>query len=274
MFSIGEFSKICGLTVKTLRFYQEQGLLAPSFIDPATGYRYYGADKIERARVISFLRGLELPLEEIAEILKDDADEIRMLRVLERQKERIAAQVRRQQQVLKEIDQFLTKEREALQIMSQASFEIQEKDLPPLLMAGVRMRAKYSDCGQSFSQIGRQFGRHICGPCFLLHYDSEYREDDADFEACFPIRQASQVPGISVRELSAARAVTLLHQGPYDDLGRSYARLMTYIKEHGYQLAPPSREVYLRGPGMLFKGNPKKYLTEIQMVLANPSGRD
>ena len=38
---IGEFSKLSGLTVKTLRFYHEEGLLVPAFVDPDTGYRYY-----------------------------------------------------------------------------------------------------------------------------------------------------------------------------------------------------------------------------------------
>ncbi len=53
MFSIGEFSKVTGLTVKTLRFYHEQGLLDPTHIDPETGYRYYGPAKVETARVIA-----------------------------------------------------------------------------------------------------------------------------------------------------------------------------------------------------------------------------
>jgi hypothetical protein len=38
MFTIGEFSKVAGLTVKTLRFYHEEGLLLPSFVDPRSGY--------------------------------------------------------------------------------------------------------------------------------------------------------------------------------------------------------------------------------------------
>ncbi len=272
VFSIGEFSRITGLTVKTLRFYQEQGLLEPSYVDEQTGYRYYHESKIEAARVISFLRGLELPLSEIAEILKHGEDETQVLAVIQRQKEHIAAQVQRYQRVLREIDQFLAKEREAVQTMRQASFDIQEKDLPAILVAGVRMRGKYAECGSGFAKIGRSFGRHICGPCFLLHYDTEYREDDADFEACMPVRQARQVDGISVRELPAGRAVTLLHQGPYDELGRSYARLMSYLKQQGYEVATPTREVYLKGPGMIFKGNPKKYLTEIQMLLAGSVG--
>ena len=49
MFSIGEFSKITGLTVKTLRFYHEQSLLAQAQIDNQTGYRYYDDRQIETA---------------------------------------------------------------------------------------------------------------------------------------------------------------------------------------------------------------------------------
>ncbi len=41
MLSIGEFSKISHLTMKTLRYYDEIGLLKPAFIDPKNGYRYY-----------------------------------------------------------------------------------------------------------------------------------------------------------------------------------------------------------------------------------------
>ena len=62
MFTIGEFSKVTGMTVKTLRFYHEAGLLAPTMVDEQTGYRYYDESKIETARVIAYLRGLEFPV--------------------------------------------------------------------------------------------------------------------------------------------------------------------------------------------------------------------
>jgi len=50
-YSIGEFSQITGLSVKTLRFYHEKGILLPSSVDEATGYRFYQPDKIEKARI-------------------------------------------------------------------------------------------------------------------------------------------------------------------------------------------------------------------------------
>ena len=74
-FTIGEFSKITGLTVKTLRFYHEQGLLRPAFVDPRTDYRYYDPGQVEAARAITFLRSLEFPVAEIRELLETAGDE-------------------------------------------------------------------------------------------------------------------------------------------------------------------------------------------------------
>jgi effector-binding domain-containing protein len=51
-------------------------------------------------------------------------------------------------------------------------------------------------------------------------------------------------------------------------LGRSYAKILKQADEQKWKIALPTREVYLKGPGMIFKGNPKNYLTEIQLPLA------
>ena len=267
MFTIGEFSKITGLTVKTLRFYHEQGLLNPSCVDEQTGYRYYNDEKIETARAITYLRGLDFSLEQIADILRREPDDAELVELLCRQRSAIEEKIRRLKKSVATLDEFIREELEASTTMATTSFEVQEKSVESMLIASVRMRGKYSECGRAFSQIGRACGRHICGTCFLLHYDTEYREDDADFEACMPIRKAVVAPGIAVRELAGGRCVSLMHKGPYDTLGRPYAKILRYAKERDYQLVTPTREVYLKGPGMIFKGNPKSYLTEIQMFI-------
>ncbi len=264
MFGIGEFSKVTGLTVKTLRFYHEEGLLVPAFVDPQTGYRHYDASQVETARTIAFLRGLEFSVADIREILRLRGDEEGLLDAVERHKAAIEQKVRHLRKVARSLDRFISEERQA-KAVSQSSDEVLEKTLDPALIAGVRMKGRYSDCGKGFAKIGRSMGRHICGQPFLLHYDAEYKEDDADFEACFPIRQAKTVDGVSVRELPGGRCASLLHKGPYDQLGRSYEKVFKYVKEKGYRAVIPTREVYLKGPGMIFKGNPKNYLTEIQI---------
>ena len=111
-----------------------------------------------------------------------------------------------------------------------------------------------------------EFSR-ISGKPLCLYYDSEYRPNDANFEACMPIRQAREVDDVSVRQLTPYRCVSLLHKGPYEELGRSYARILEYAKAKEHEIALPTREVYLKGPGMIFKGNLRKYLTEIQLPI-------
>jgi len=268
LLTIGEFSKVTGLTVKTLRFYQEQGLLSPTVIDEETGYRYYGEQKIEVAAIIVALRKLDFPLAEIAGILHSCAEDADLLDALEAHKKSIQVRMRQDREVAKRLDEIISAQREAKTIMNQPTFDVQEKTLEPLLVAGIRIKGKYSDCGRGFGRIGKRFGRQICGKTLMLHYDTEYKEDAADFEACLPIRNGQSADGISVRELPGGKCVSLLHAGPYDELGRSYAKVFKHVNDRGYQVQMPTREVYLKGPGMVFKGNPKKYLTEIQVVIS------
>lgn len=65
MYKIGEFSKITNLSVKTLRYYNEIGLLLPEEVDIYTGYRYYGDRNLEEVKLIKELKGAGFTLEEI-----------------------------------------------------------------------------------------------------------------------------------------------------------------------------------------------------------------
>lgn len=267
MFSIGEFSKITGITVKALRFYQERGLLIPARVESGSGYRYYDQRNIDTARAIASLREYEFGLDEIAEILQDHADEENILRFLKQRKQALKNRISQNRDLVSSIDSIIQKEVKARQISEQSVFNIEEKNVAPVLVAGIRMKGSYDECGKGFAKLGRSLGRHISGQPLCLFYDDEYRENDADFEPCMTVRKPAEVDGIDVRELGAGRCINLIHRGPYTELGRSYERLITYAKEHGYTMQKPSREVYLKGPGMIFKGNPTKYLTEIQILI-------
>jgi DNA-binding transcriptional MerR regulator/effector-binding domain-containing protein len=269
LFTIGEFSRISGITVKALRFYHEQHLLIPTSIDPQSGYRYYHESLIEPARAIVYLRELELPIESIRQILEDaQDDDAQLIASLQKHKKEIEQRIRALEKAVRSLDQFIQNERQVKAMSAQVTYDIQEKSVNPMLIAGIRAKGKYGDCGKRFGQICRSFGRFCSGPPMTLYYDCEYKENDADFEACVPVKQAKNVEGISVHEIPGGRAVTLLHRGPYDQLHASYAKITAYVKEKGYTVAGPTREIYLKGPGMIFKGNPKKYLTEIQFPIA------
>ena len=268
MLSIGEFSRVTGLTIKTIRLYDEKGLLPPAVVSDESGYRYYDAPCVERARVIKQLRDLDFSLAEIAQILEAGADEADIVEFLERQKEVIAQKLERYREVHRALETVIRTEKEAA-MASTTTFEIEEKILPEMIVAGIRAKGVYADAGARFARLGRAVGRHIAGKALGLYYDGEYKERDADFESCFPLRKAVPAKdGIDVRTLPGGRCVALVHRGPYSELGRSYQRVFEYLREKKLVPKSPSREVYLKGPGMIFRGNPKSYLTEIQVLVA------
>ena len=99
LLSIGQFARLSGLSVGALRHYDELDLLRPADIDPFTGYRRYRAEQLETARIIGRLRELEMPLDEIREVLAID-DPAERGRRLDRHRARIEARTHRLQRVL------------------------------------------------------------------------------------------------------------------------------------------------------------------------------
>jgi DNA-binding transcriptional MerR regulator len=70
--SIGEFARRSRLSLKALRLYDERGVLVPSRVDQASGYRYYDTAQLDQARLVLMLRELQLPLAAIKELLACD----------------------------------------------------------------------------------------------------------------------------------------------------------------------------------------------------------
>lgn len=69
LMTIGQFAKASRLSLKALRLYERKFLLEPHQVDEHTGYRYYDEGQLERARMILLLRSIDMPLDEIKEVL-------------------------------------------------------------------------------------------------------------------------------------------------------------------------------------------------------------
>ncbi|MBK7980816.1 MAG: MerR family transcriptional regulator [Ignavibacteriae bacterium] len=265
-FSIGELSKITQIPIKTLRFYHEKELLIPSEIDEFTNYRYFSEKDYEKAKSIKILRELDFSIQEIKEILSSCNSESDLVGQLKVKLLEIEKKVNRYNEISRAIENILVNESE-IKMKNNNEFEIEEKELETILIAGFRMNGKYSEVGEGFKVLGKNFGSKINGKPLTLYYDNEYKENDADFEACVPIRNGKDIENISVRELKGGTCISLIHKGPYEYLSDSYKKLFSYLNEKNYKTILPSREVYIKGPGMIFKGNPNNYLTEIQILL-------
>jgi DNA-binding transcriptional MerR regulator len=108
LLGIGAFAMLGGLTISSLRHYDEIALLRPARVDPSTGYRYYRRDQVRDARVVRALRALDLPLHEIKDIL-DAGDDARTRACLAAHRDRLSARARVLAEQLATLDQFIEK---------------------------------------------------------------------------------------------------------------------------------------------------------------------
>jgi DNA-binding transcriptional MerR regulator len=107
MFKIGEFSRFSQVTVKTLRYYDEIGLLKPAEVDPFTGYRYYSANQFPRIHCILALKDLGLTLEQIGDLLEGDLTPDQIRGILRVRQSEIKQQVAEEQARLARVEQRL-----------------------------------------------------------------------------------------------------------------------------------------------------------------------
>ncbi len=267
MFTIGEFSRITQLSVKALRLYHDQGLLTPVKIDADSGYRYYDEKSIQHAEVIKFLKSLDLSLEAIHDIITRHTQDADILEYIQAHQLKIEEQIKKYKEINISLTQFITYAKEENMDKHVSAFEIEEKQSETQLIASIRYLGRYDAIGSYLGKIARKFARVMCGKPFNLYWDTEFKDEGADIETCIPIRKGTSTDDITVRELTGGPCVSLIHKGPYTTIGKTYARITAYVNEHGYTVTLPTREIYLKGPGMIFRGNPNNYLTEIQMLV-------
>jgi effector-binding domain-containing protein len=267
MIKIGDFSKLSLVSVKTLRYYDEMGLLAPVETDRSTGYRYYSLDQLPRLNRILALKDLGFSLEQIAQALENGIT-LEQLRGMLRLK-----QAEQQQRVQEEQERLVRVEARLRQIEMEASvskYDVVIKKLEAQKVASVRKvlgspQEINSLFGQIFGYLGKKGVRPL-GPPYGIWHDLEYKEKDLDTEVAVPVGQ-SFPPGDGVQpaELPAVPAAACtIHQGAYEGFSQAYTAIMGWINANGYRIAGPYREIYLRGPGPQ-PVPPETYVTEIQV---------
>jgi len=248
MFKIGDFSKFSRVSVKMLRHYDRLGLLRPARIDTVTSYRYYSAGQLPRLNRILALRDLGFTLEQIA-ALPDDLPAEQLRGMLKLKQAELEQQLREGQQRLGRIAARLEQiEHEGRPYAA----EVIVRRVEQQLMATLRRSVPDDDeLHLLFEEVETYVARHNARadrPPLLIYHDGEYREQDLDVEVAIPLRM--RIPGaepVRVRELPGCDTMAcLVHAGSYDTIGVASGALLAWSEANGYQIAGPSREVYLR----------------------------
>jgi DNA-binding transcriptional MerR regulator/DNA gyrase inhibitor GyrI len=267
-YRIGDFSQVTRLTVKTLHYYHEIGLVVPCRID-ASGYRWYDETAIRRVEVIGALKGLEFTLDEILEVLataKDDGDLVETAR---RRLAEVEGRLARDRAVRDRLVLLLNTE-QGEKAMKTNEESVSWVTLGETLVASIRYTGRYDQIGEYYGRLFQAYGRFVAGPPLALYHDAEFRESDALIEACLPLRKGAKAVdknGAEVKVLPAQKAAQVVHRGSYDDLGVSYKKVFDFLAAAQARPVVPSREVYLKGPGLILPRSPKRYVTLIQVPI-------
>jgi effector-binding domain-containing protein len=249
VFKIGEFSKLSQVPAKTLRYYDQIGLLEPAEVDRFTGYRYYSARQLPRLNRILALKDLGLSLAQIAQLLESDLPVGHIRGMLQLKQVEIQQQMEDERVRLARVEWRLKR---IEQEESMATQEVVLKQIPAVTVASVRDTIpSYGDIGQLYGEVFGHLGRHgigPAGPAIGLYYDQEYREADVDIEAAVPVSGTVPAVGrVQVRELPVVDSMAcIVHEGSFDTLGATYGQLMGWIEASGYQICGPCREVYVQ----------------------------
>jgi DNA-binding transcriptional MerR regulator len=270
MIRIGDFSKLSRVSIKTLRYYDEMGLLEPIEVDRFTGYRLYDYDQLPRLNRILALRDLGFSLEEIGQLLREGLSAQQMRGMLKLRQAEIRQKVQEETERLERVDARL---RQIEQEEDMSTYDVVIKKVEPIKIASVRAIVPAPSqqgplWGELEGYLASQRVRPVA-PCFALYHDDEFKEKDWDIEACEPVEAVVAEAGrVKVRTLPAvATMACTVHTGPFVTIGQAYEAIGKWITANGYRIVGPSREVYLhvaeQGQGTVSQTDPQT-VTEIQ----------
>lgn len=267
MLKISEFSKLAQVPTKTLRYYDEIGLLKPARIDPWTGYRFYTVEQLPRLNRILALKALGLSLDQIKAMLDEHltAEQIRGMLRLKR-----AETLQRLEEDQTRLSFVEAKLRQIEMEGTMSEYEVILKAVEPIEVAGVRDFAP--DQAHISETFGRMYGmvmaevtrQHaaFAGPSIALYHDEGFPETHIDIETTQPIRGTfHEANGVKGYTLPAANLACTIHRGSFQNLGSAYEAIMKWIESGGYHIVGPSREVYLQFDP---NADPNTWVTEIQ----------
>ena len=259
MYKIGEFSKITNMTIKTLRYYDEEKILVPSCRGD-NNYRLYSEEDFKRAELILFLRSFDFSIAEVKEVLAGYEEKNDLKCYLSEKREMIHKNIEKERKVMKSIDEYINSSGEREEKLLKYNIEVKNIDI--IKYISIRYKGKYSDVGKYIGRLFKAAKSKVQGPAFNLYYDDEYKEE-ADIELCLPVKGEINLGEFMVKELPKVKALCLTHIGAYENINLAYKEVVDYAKKNKIELLVPSREIYIKGPGMIFKGNKNKYVTEI-----------
>ncbi|MEU3241755.1 MULTISPECIES: MerR family transcriptional regulator [unclassified Streptomyces] len=257
LLTIGAFAARARLSPKALRLYDRLGLLAPAHVDEVSGYRYYRADQVERARTVALLRRLDMPLARIAEVVEAGGavGAARLDAYWAEAETRFASQ--------RTLAEYLRGRLSGRSSEMYGKFVVETVDVPERVVLTERRHTLADELPVWIpASLGRlEEGARECGGTagapFVVYYAEVSMESDGPAESCVPVadeeaarswaERCGRGSGVGVRVEPARRlAYTRIAkaQVAHPQIVAAFEAVEVWVRERGLVVDGPCREVY------------------------------
>lgn len=260
LYRIGMFAQMNRVTIKTLRFYESQGLLEPAFVDETNGYRYYTMDQMAVLHQITALKQAGFTLEDIRKLQSGvDAKAF-----LSRKRTEILAKIAELTGQLAMLDGYMEGSGSTLEA------PVLIRSIPAVTAAAMEKRIEsYDALFDLMPAMGAEMERLGCECavpeyCFTNYLEPGYKEEQILIETCEAVKEKKEDSAlVKFREFPEIQAACIYHKGSYNEFSRSYAAILRFIEENGYEICGNIREKYI--DGVWNKEKEEDWLSEIQI---------
>jgi DNA-binding transcriptional MerR regulator/effector-binding domain-containing protein len=243
--TVGQFATMTHLSIKTLRYYHQVGLLEPRRIDPHSGYRHYSVDQATDAQLIRRLRDLRMPIADIRSVL-------------------LAQSTEQRQTLIRAHLDHLEQELEAtrLAVLSLRTLLDSSADLPtpvtrgtqpaqPALAISTHIHADdvldwWTDTLQHLHALTVSEHLTATGPIGGIYDEALFRHEAGSATLFIPVENPIGTTDAEPIVVPEADTAIIIHRGSHRDIDLAYSRLGTYIAHHSLTAGPTIREQYLR----------------------------
>jgi DNA-binding transcriptional MerR regulator len=277
MFRIGDFSHLGQVSIRTLRLYDEMGLLEPAQVDTFTDYRYYSLEQLPRLNRIVALKDLGFSLKEISEQLEDNLSLEDLREMLRRKQNEVSQKLQEEQARLLRLEARL-KQIELEDVPT--TYDVTVKKIPAMTVFSKRnfvpnLEDMDKFCTlfyEEFYEVINAQKLNVIAPEFTLFHVREYVTENVDVEVCVVLDSDSlgrlELPSddsFTVRKLQGYKTVaSLIHHGLYRELDAPARAMTLWVGMNGYHSVGAAREVHLSGP-IVETGKEKAVVIELQV---------
>ena len=229
---IGQFAAASRLSLKALRLYDENGLLPPARVDPASGYRYYRLEQLAQATTIRLLRRAGMPLGQIRAFLVDPSvtrlDEYERTLLGELADRRLVLRYLRRRLEEETMFKVETKQVEAQPYVSRTK-KVRVPELEPFI-------------NETIAELWT--ANTPSGSAFTIYHGEVNEEDDGPVEVCVPTADGD-------RRLPAGEVAFTIATGDqcrFPEIIGAYDAVASWAKQKGRELDGSPREIYHSDP--------------------------